>query len=200
MSGLILVPARQGRAQLMIAGQRIRIVNTHGSQVVDTWAFNAVDLDECMSMEHTRSTIDKMMPDVGEAFLTNKRRPILTIVEDTTPGVHDTLNAACDVHRYHLLGHNGYHDNCTDNLAAALKTIGKSANGRTPCPFNMFQNRPWSTDKRLYKEPPVSKPGDSVTFRAEMECIIVFSACPQDMNPTNGGTPKDAHYEVLDPV
>ena len=200
MSGLILVPARQGRAQLMVAGQLIRIVNTHGSQVVDTWAFNAVDLDECMSMEHTRSTIDKMMPDVGEAFLTNKRRPILTIVEDTTPGVHDTLNAACDVHRYHLLGHNGYHDNCTDNLAAALKTIGKSANGRTPCPFNMFQNRPWSTDKRLYKEPPVSKPGDSVTFRAEMGCIIVFSACPQDMNPTNGGTPKDAHYEVLDPV
>ena len=48
---------------------------------------------EFMSMEHTRSTIDKMMPDVGEAFL-NKRRAILTITEDTTPGVHDTLNAA----------------------------------------------------------------------------------------------------------
>ena len=84
-----------------------------------------------MSMEHTRSTIDKMMPDIGEAFLTNKRRPILTIIEDTTPGVHDTLNAACDVHRYHLLGHEGYHDNCTDNLAAALQAIGKSAGGRT---------------------------------------------------------------------
>ena len=82
MSELILVPARQGRAQTLKSGACIRIVNTHGSQVVDTWAFNASDLDEFMSMEHTRSTIDKMMPDMGEAFLTNKRRPILTIVED----------------------------------------------------------------------------------------------------------------------
>ena len=194
----VLVAARTGKAQILAAGARIRIINTHGSQVVDTWAFNADDLGEFMSMEHTRSTIDKMMPDIGEAFLTNKRRPILTIIEDTTPGVHDTLNAACDVHRYHLLGHEGYHDNCTDNLAAALQAIGKSAGGRTPCPFNMFQNRPWSTDKRLYKEPPVSGPGDSLTFQAEMDCIVVLSACPQDMNPTNGGMPKDIHYTVQD--
>ncbi len=193
-----LVAARTGKAQVLTTGKRIRIINTHGSQVVDTWAFKEDNLDEFMSMEHTRSTIDKMMPDVGEAFLTNRRRPILTILEDTTPGVHDTLNAACDVHRYHLLGHEGYHDNCTDNLVAALDGIGKSASGRTPCPFNMFQNRPWSTDKRLYKEPPIAKPGDSLTFRAELDCIIVFSACPQDMNPTNGGMPKDVHYEVLD--
>jgi uncharacterized protein YcgI (DUF1989 family) len=199
MPELILVPARQGRAQRLEAGNAVRVVNTHGSQVVDTWAFNAVDLVEFMSMEHTRSTIDKMMPDVGEAFLTNKRRPILTIAEDTTPGIHDTLNAACDVHRYHLLGFDGYHDNCTDNLAAALKAIGATATGRTPCPFNMFQNRPWSGggDKRLFKEPPACKPGDSVTLRAEMDCIVVFSACPQDMNPTNGGMPKDVHYEVM---
>ena len=143
MTDLIRVPAREGKAQALAQNESIRIVNTHGSQVVDTWAFNANDLGEFMSMEHTRSTIDKMMPDVGEAFLTNKRRAILTITEDTTPGVHDTLNAACDVHRYHLLGYDGYHDNCTDNLAAALEAIGKPNGGRTPCPFNMFMNRPW---------------------------------------------------------
>ena len=111
MTKLLLVPARKGRAQLLSKDDSIRIINTHGSQVVDTWAFNADDLGEFMSMEHTRSTIDKMMPDIGEAFLTTKRRAILTITEDTTPGVHDTLNAACDVHRYHLLGYEGYHDN-----------------------------------------------------------------------------------------
>ena len=53
MSELILVPARQGRAQHLKSGACIRIVNTHGSQVVDTWAFNATDPDEFMSMEHT---------------------------------------------------------------------------------------------------------------------------------------------------
>jgi uncharacterized protein YcgI (DUF1989 family) len=53
MSEMILVPARQGRAQPLSSGARIRIVNTYGSQVVDTWAFNATDPDEFMSMEHT---------------------------------------------------------------------------------------------------------------------------------------------------
>ena len=76
MTDLIRVPARKGKAQALAQNESIRIVNTHGSQVVDTWAFNANDLGEFMSMEHTRSTIDKMMPDVGEAFLTNKRRAI----------------------------------------------------------------------------------------------------------------------------
>tara|TARA_Y100001934_G_C12193343_1_gene697533 strand:- start:53 stop:646 length:594 start_codon:yes stop_codon:yes gene_type:complete len=197
MTKRLLVPARKGRAQLLSKGESIRVINTHGSQVVDTWGFNADDLSEFMSMEHTRSTIDKMMPDIGEAFLTNKRRPILTITHDTTPGVHDTLNAACDVHRYQLLGYDGYHDNCTDNLSFALKKIGKSTGGLTPCPFNMFMNRPWGADKKLYKKAPVSKPQDSLTFRAEMNCIVVFSACPQDMNSTNAGMPKDIHYEIL---
>ena len=71
--GLILVPARKGKAHRLARGQLVKVINTHGSQVVDSWAFNAGDLDEYMSMEHTRSTIDKMMPEVDEAFLTNRR-------------------------------------------------------------------------------------------------------------------------------
>ena len=54
--------------------------------------------------DNYRRNFDKMMPDLGEAFLTNRRRPIVTIVEDTSPGVHDTLNAACDIYRYQILG------------------------------------------------------------------------------------------------
>ncbi len=199
MTERITVPARRGKAHRLDAGRSVRVINTHGSQVVDTWAFNADDMTEFMSMEHTRSTTNKMMPETGEAFLTNRRRPILTLLEDTSPGVHDTLNAACDVYRYQLLGYDGYHDNCTDNLAAALAEIGADAGGRTPCPFNMFMNRPWSAGRHLGKEPPVSKPGDHVTLRAEMDCLVVFSACPQDMNPTNGpdAVPRDVEYEVL---
>ena len=52
-----------------------------------------------MSLEHTRSGIKKLIPVVGESMLTNKRRPILTIMEDTC-GVHDMLMSACDRYRY----------------------------------------------------------------------------------------------------
>ena len=43
---LLAIPARRGKAARVGAGQRIRVVNTHGTQVVDAWAFNADDLTE----------------------------------------------------------------------------------------------------------------------------------------------------------
>ena len=47
--------------------------------------------------------------------------------EDTSPGIHDTLIAACDDYRYGLLGCKEYHENCTDNLFAADAAIGHKA-------------------------------------------------------------------------
>ena len=35
------IPARRGKAARVSRGQTVRVVNTHGEQVVDTWAFNA---------------------------------------------------------------------------------------------------------------------------------------------------------------
>lgn len=119
----ILIPARRGVAAYVQAGQTVTVINTHGSQVVDTWAYNAKDMGEFMSMEHTRAAILTLLPKEGDVFTTNKRQPILTVVEDTTPGIHDTLIAACDCHRYRQLGAVGYHDNCTDNLHQALEAI-----------------------------------------------------------------------------
>ena len=49
---LEVVPARHGRAIRLQAGQAIRIVNSHGQQVVDTWCFNAEHMGEFMSIEH----------------------------------------------------------------------------------------------------------------------------------------------------
>jgi hypothetical protein len=47
---------------------------------------------------------------------------------------------------------------------------------------------------------PVSRAGDYVVLRAELDCVVAMSACPQDMVPINGlaMTPTEAHYQVLD--
>jgi uncharacterized protein YcgI (DUF1989 family) len=60
-------------------------------------------------------------------------------------------------------------------------------------------NIPVQPDGSLSFEPPVSQPGDYVLLRAEMDCVIVFSACPQDMVPINGVAcmPTEAHFEIL---
>lgn len=191
------IPARRGKAARIREGQRVKVINTHGEQVVDTWAFVSDDLTEFMSMEHTRATLVKMTPSVGDHLYTNCRRPILTLVEDTTPGVHDTLMAACDNYRYALLGCTEYHDNCTDNLAAAMAELGLSP-PETPSPLNLFMNIPWTADGTLAFEPPVTRPGDYVVFEARADLVIAFSACPQDILPINGkaGTPTEAHFEI----
>jgi uncharacterized protein YcgI (DUF1989 family) len=148
-------------------------------------------------MEHLRTTLGRIRVHVGDALVTTRRRPILRLVEDTSPGVHDTLLAACDRYRYELLGCTAYHDNCTDNLATALDELELVA-PKTPSPWNLFMNIPVQVDGQLSFEPPVSQPGDYVLLRAEMDCVIAFSACPQDMVPINGVAciPTEAHLEI----
>ena len=192
------IPARRGKAAFVASGQTVKIINTHGQQVVDTWAFNRADPTEFMSMEHSRTSLGRIMPVIGQSMVTNRRRPILTLVEDTSGGIHDTLLAACDRYRYELLGCDGYHDNCTDNLAAALAELGLEP-PETPGPWNLFMNIPVASDGSVGFEPPVSNPGDYLVLRAEMDCIVAFSACPQDMVPINGAdcTPTEAHFQVI---
>jgi hypothetical protein len=165
--------------------------------VVDTWAFNRRDMNEFMSMEHSRAGMQRLIPRVGDALLTNHRRPILTVLEDTSGGIHDTLMAACDRYRYEGLGCKEYHDNCTDNLAEGLRGIGLTP-PETPSPLNLFMNIPWTVEGGLSFDPPVSTPGCFIRLRAEMDLVIAFSACPQDILPINGraGKPTEAHFCV----
>ncbi len=96
----VTIPAGHGKAVRVSAGQRIKLINTHGTQVVDMFAYNAYDLREYMCMASSRVWNQRINPKVGDVMVTNQRRPIVTIVEDTTPGIHDTVMAACDRYRY----------------------------------------------------------------------------------------------------
>ena len=199
----IKITGGRGKAVRISKGRHVKIINTHGQQVVDTWAFNADDMNEFTSMEHTRSCLEKLIPGIGDAMYSNRRRPILTVVEDTSLGVHDTLHAACDVDRYRLLGHKGYHANCADNLRSALAELDLKTS-HIPAPFNMFERVVVTGGQnpggRLEIQPPLSQPGDYLLLRAELDnVVVVMSACPQDMSLTNGldRTPKDVAFQVL---
>jgi uncharacterized protein YcgI (DUF1989 family) len=195
---VVEIPARRGKAAHVARGGHIKVINTHGEQVVDTWAFNRADPSEFMSMEHTRAHTLHIVPRVGDVLRTNRRRPILTQVEDTSGGVHDTMIAACDSYRYAFLGVEGHHDNCADNLIAALADLGMTS-PHVPSPLNLFMNIPWTGAGGLsFAAPPKPVPGSYVVLRAEMDLTIAFSACPQDILPINGvaGRPVEAHFTI----
>ena len=196
VSERIVVPAREGRAVRLDAGRLFRVVDLEGSQVGDLFAYAAADTREHASAEHTRVGVGRLFPRVGEGFLTNRRRPILTLVADDSPGVHDMLMAACDPERYRLLGAPEGHASCAENVRAGMAAAGH-ADVAVPQPINLFMNIPILPDGSLGAEPAPSAPGDSVTFRAEMDVIVVLSACPQDLTPINGAGPSPLAIELI---
>lgn len=193
----IVVPAREGRAVRVRAGGRFRVVDLEGQQVGDLFAFSADDMSEYASAGHTRVGIGRLFPWVGEAFLTNRRRPILTLLADDSPGVHDMLMAACDPERYRLLGAAGWHASCRENFERAMAALGHPGVD-VPQPINLFMDIPIGPDATLGFEPAKTRPGDSVTMRVEMDVIVVLSACPQDLNSINGPRPTSLAIELLE--
>ncbi|MGH6932067.1 MAG: DUF1989 domain-containing protein [Dongiaceae bacterium] len=197
MSSMNRLAARGGVAFRLTRGERLKIVNTHGSQVVDCWALNPADLGVHMSMAHSRNAWYRISPRPGDVLVTNLRHPILRLVEDTSPGIHDTLIPCCDLARYHQLGVKGHHASCAENFASALGRLGVSP-PLPPAPLNLFMNVPMQANGSLGVAPPASKAGDHVVLAAEADCIVVLSACPHDIFPVNGAdcTPRDVAYEV----
>lgn len=224
------IPARTGVAVPLREGQQIKVINTHGTQVVDTWAIlppSSADPPnptfesrtarqspqfEFMSMCHSRASMLHLTPLPGDELVTNTRQPILQLVEDTTypQCVHDTLIAACDIHRYHGLGvpKDEYHDNCADNFRGGLaKDCGITGFlPSPPDPLNLWMSIPVKLrqvhDKMMSAggdvsfDPPVSREGDYVVLRALQDCVVVMSACPQDILKINNQDPKEAHFVI----
>jgi uncharacterized protein YcgI (DUF1989 family) len=176
---------------------RFRAVDVEGKQCGDVFAFCASDASEFASAEHTRVSCGRLFPRVGEQFVTNRRRPILTVVEDASPGKHDMLVAACDPTRYQILGVHGWHASCQENLQKVMSGFGKP-DIEVPQPINIFTNIPVREDGTLDWQPALTRPGDSITFRAELDCYVVLSACPQDIIPINDKNPTRMALEVLD--
>ncbi|MCJ1249837.1 hypothetical protein MMC30_007063 [Trapelia coarctata] len=175
------LPPRTSLPVHLLPHQTLRITNPHGTQVVDLWAISPLPPTSpprsflkfnYLSMLHTRSSLSKLSLSPGDSLRDNTRTPLLTLLEDTSGGVHDTLFAACDKHRYAQLGVQGYHASCAENLSVALGKAATSppttitsdesgANGNisremkaaiqaaatatkewTPDPLNLFMNVP----------------------------------------------------------
>jgi uncharacterized protein YcgI (DUF1989 family) len=192
-----VVPASQGRAFRMRAGQFVRIANTHGNQVVDTWAVAESDPFEVSSMDHTRSVSSNIFFTEGMSLQSSRRRSMLTMVADSAGVRHDTLLCPCSGELYRQLGCTEYHRSCTDNYHEALRQADIE-HTFTPASLNLFMNVPVTAEGALDRVPPATAAGDYVVLRADIDLVLVLSACPQDMTLINGAdrTPKDVAVSI----
>lgn len=199
MNESVIVRAGHGHAFHVPGGAAVQVTNPRGTQVVDTWAFDFGTALEFLSMEHTRSVNSTIFVRPGMTLMSSARRPMLTLIEDTSPGVHDTLLPACNAAIYREHGCPPGHRSCAENLHEALAAIGRTV-PFTPAPFNLFMNIPVAADGTVDRLPPVARPGDYVVLRAEMDLVVVFSACPMDLSPINGveRKPQDIEVRIID--
>jgi len=189
------VPARGGLAVDVSKGDAVTIVDAEGGQVGDVFAFNSDDPTEYLSASHTRAFNSALFPAVGQAFMSSHRRPMLTVVADTSPGYHDMLIAACDPARYEQLGVEGWHASCAENLATAMSDHGIEIT-HVPQPFNIFMRTPAQADGTIAWLPAETAPGDRFEMVAEMDLVVAVSACPSDLAGINTGELSELLIEI----
>lgn len=177
----------QGRATMIDfdLGQRFRIINHLGQQVVDTWVFARGTGTEFLSMEHNRGKLYKLFFEPGDTLISNLRRPLVEIVADASPGRHDTLCSSCDSGSYEEYGQGRNHPNCRANIMNAFAER-RMALPVVPCPWNLFMDIPVTTDGVMSDRPSTAKAGDYVELRALSDITLVCSPCPQAGIPISG--------------
>ena len=129
------VPGYSGKGIGVAVGSLIRVTDVQGTQIGDVFAVSQKEHSEFLSPSVTRAVHSRLFPKVGDVFWTNAHQPILTFVEDHSPGIHDMLFACCDRQLFEALGVEGYHANCRDNYLGAAAEFG-IGHGIVPDPVN----------------------------------------------------------------
>ncbi|MGH8882888.1 MAG: DUF1989 domain-containing protein, partial [Stackebrandtia sp.] len=96
---------------------------------------------------------------------------------------------------YAALGVPG-HASCAQNLGRALAEMGRDL-PVVPQPVNVFMRIPVERSGRLQWLAAESRAGDAITFEAVMDCVVVVSACPQDLAGINGDGLTPLAIDVL---
>ncbi len=184
---------RSGIAFPLRQGQTLRVIDPEGMQVSDLLAYSAADVREAISNGRTFDYEETIALTAGNRLWSNRSNPMLAIVQDTV-GRHDFLLTPCSEATFrHFYPDRPVHRGCFGNLAEALAPFGVEPD-MIPCAFNLFMNVPVATGGGLRVEPPVSRPGDFVRLRAEMDLIVGLTAC--SAYASNGGSFKPIHYEI----
>ncbi len=189
------IEKQTGTAFFLKKGQSLKVIDPLGEQVSDMVVFNANDVREKISSGKTLDFEESILITKGDFLWSNRSRKMMEILEDTN-GRNDFLLAPCSPETFQIMYNNpDYHPSCFENLYTNLKQFGIEPD-EVPTAFNIFMNVQFSADGKLSVDPPLSKAGDFILFKAEMDLIVALTACSAEDG--NNGSFKPIHYEILD--
>ena len=201
-----IVPPNTGWAGFVHKGQVLRLT---AMTIIDFVAFNARDLTERFDQARTKVYNMSLYLSAGHKVLTKSNNHMMTVTEDGFAGIgtHDMQFGMCGRARHRLAAEEGRLDEylhgrdialpdhgCAENLAWALESHG-IAYCDIPSPINLFQNMAIDAASGAMRRTPIRPASPvSVAFRAEMDLLAAFSACPDLASPTGG---REVRVEIL---
>lgn len=191
-----VIPAREYTSLVLHRGEILRVIDLEGKQVADLVAFNATDKGEKLSCVYSNLLNGTWKLTKGHTLYSNRARPMFSIIEDKV-GLHYSGGGFCSEEINFLRFNVRNTRNCADNLTLAFKPHGiQRQDFDFDCCFNIFMNLTFQPDGSMKLQEPLSKLGDYIDLKSEMDCTIAISNCPQDRNPCNGFNPTPLQIKV----
>ncbi|MDF0650245.1 MAG: urea carboxylase-associated family protein [Nitrospira sp.] len=193
-SNTIHIPPQSGRSFKIKQGKILRVVDPFGEQVADLFAFGEHDHDCRLSSGRSLDYAGRIYLTTDDILYANNSKPMFTIVEDTV-GLHDFLLTPCSQEMFEILyKHKGHHPSCFENLRLCLREYGISG-ADISTTFNIFMNVKIDRHGKLTVGVPMSKAGDHIDLRAEIDMICGLTACSAE--GSNNGQFKPINFSIL---
>ncbi len=189
-----VIRKNSGKAFVVKKGQILRVI---GQSTADFVVFNLNDVRERFDQARTKVDQGKIYVSTGDVLISKFNNVMMTIVKDTYQGAHDMEKGMCSTSFYKKWGDQIFKiygatwkrlgrkrgaapkHGCWENLAQALRPW-KILKEDIPSPLNIFQtmviNAKTGTMRYAMTRP---KPGTHMDLRAEMDCLVGISACPE---------------------
>ncbi len=190
-----IVPARQGWAHRVQAGDTLMITDLEGQQAVDFLCFDAVDPGDRYSATNTIKVQGSVYVGLDTVLYADSGAALMTVVEDTI-GRHDTIYGCCSIPNNRLRYGVETTESCYSNFEAVLAPFGVGREGIV-ANVNWFMSVPITEDGRAGVAEAALRPGSRVGLRAERDVLVALSNCPQMHNPCNGYNPTPIMVQVF---
>jgi len=190
----LIIKPRSGVAFTLNCGDILTVTDPEGEQVADLLAFAQGDIGEVISSGRTLDYASRLLLTTGDMLYSNRSNVMLEIIADDV-GRHDFLLTPCSKDTFRIIyGDTDPHQGCFGNLASALAPFGVTED-MIPVAFNCFMNVAVDGNTGVLSvDPPLSRPGDSIRFKAHMDLVIGLTAC--SALQSNNGSFKPIQYHV----
>jgi len=179
-----IVAARAPWSARIARGDMLRLIDLEGQQAVDFLCFNAENPSERYSAANTIKAPGNIFIGQGTVLRSSLARPMMTVTADTC-GRHDTIFGCCSFEIDEVRYGRTNPECCQRNFERELARHGIGAE-LIVSNVNFFMHVPVGPDGEAQIVDALSKPGDYVDLRAEMDVLAVLSNCPEELNPASG--------------